>query len=106
MTTLASPITPNGIGYATGHSPTGAEELFDLLERPAWQKDALCREPKYAGVQFFPERGDDTRAAKRVCSGCLVRDECIAFALEMGERFGVWGGTSERERRRLRRSAA
>jgi WhiB family redox-sensing transcriptional regulator len=50
---------------------------------------------------FYPERGYGTRAAKAVCAACPVRPECLAYALERGERFGVWGGMSERERRRL-----
>ncbi|HSP04945.1 MAG TPA: WhiB family transcriptional regulator [Acidimicrobiales bacterium] len=53
---------------------------------------------------FFPDRGESLEPAKRICSECVVRDECLEHALASGERFGVWGGTSERERRRLRRT--
>ncbi|MCO8127862.1 WhiB family transcriptional regulator [Acidimicrobiia bacterium EGI L10123] len=53
---------------------------------------------------FFPDRGESLEPAKRICSECVVRDECLEHALASGERFGVWGGTSERERRRIRRS--
>lgn len=63
-----------------------------------------CRE--HPDVNFFIDRGEDSRPAKAVCAGCLVRGECLDFALSGPERFGVWGGTSERERRRLRRSAS
>ncbi|MFP5577158.1 MAG: WhiB family transcriptional regulator [Acidimicrobiia bacterium] len=52
---------------------------------------------------FFPDRGESLEPAKRICGECVVRDECLEHALRNGERFGVWGGTSERERRRLRR---
>ncbi|MFP5322758.1 MAG: WhiB family transcriptional regulator [Acidimicrobiia bacterium] len=52
---------------------------------------------------FFPDRGESLEPAKAVCAECVVRDECLEFALAAGERFGVWGGTSERERRRIRR---
>lgn len=55
---------------------------------------------------FFPERGASTREAKEVCRGCVVREECLEFALSNGEKFGIWGGMSERERRRLRRARA
>lgn len=68
-----------------------------------WRADALCQ---YTDPEaFFPEKGRSTAAAKRVCTACPVRAACLAFALERRERFGVWGGTSERERREiLRRS--
>ena len=52
---------------------------------------------------FFPERGASTREAKEVCRGCVVRLDCLEFALVNGEKFGIWGGLSERERRRLKR---
>jgi len=52
---------------------------------------------------FFPDRGESLEPAKRICGECVVRDECLEYALDSGERFGVWGGTSERERRRIRR---
>lgn len=53
---------------------------------------------------FFPERGASTREAKAVCGACVVKDECLEFALRTNEKFGIWGGTSERERRRMRRA--
>jgi WhiB family redox-sensing transcriptional regulator len=52
---------------------------------------------------FFPERGASTRESKEVCRGCEVRHDCLEFALQNGEKFGIWGGLSERERRRIRR---
>ncbi|MDQ4130171.1 MAG: WhiB family transcriptional regulator [Actinomycetota bacterium] len=55
---------------------------------------------------FFPEKGGSTREAKRICSACEVREECLEYALANDERFGIWGGMSERERRRLRRLAS
>ena len=51
---------------------------------------------------FFPEKGGSTREAKRVCVRCDVRAECLEYALANDERFGIWGGLSERERRRIR----
>jgi WhiB family redox-sensing transcriptional regulator len=65
-----------------------------------WRLDALCAETDPEA--FFPEKGGSTREAKRVCTGCTVRAECLEFALTNDERFGIWGGLSERERRRLR----
>jgi WhiB family redox-sensing transcriptional regulator len=66
-----------------------------------WQERALCAQTDPEA--FFPEKGGSTREAKRICSGCEVRAECLDYALAQDERFGIWGGLSERERRRLRR---
>ncbi|RBY77816.1 WhiB family transcriptional regulator [Geodermatophilus sp. TF02-6] len=69
----------------------------------AWQERALCAETDPEA--FFPEKGGSTREAKKICTGCEVRAECLEYALANDERFGIWGGLSERERRRLRRRA-
>src|SRR5439155_16769605 len=74
------------------------------FEGRSWQDEANC-----LGVDpdlFFPERGASTREAKEVCRGCVVRTECLEYALANGEKFGIWGGMSERERRRIRRARA
>jgi WhiB family redox-sensing transcriptional regulator len=55
--------------------------------------------------RFFPEKGGSTRDAKKICTGCEVRGECLEYALSNDERFGIWGGLSERERRKLRKRA-
>ena len=78
---------------------TGADEGAE----PAWQDRALCAQTDPEA--FFPEKGGSTREAKRVCRGCEVRAECLEYALAHDERFGIWGGLSERERRRLKRQA-
>lgn len=65
----------------------------------AWQDDALCAQ--VAQEMFFPEKGGSTRDAKRICDGCDVKAQCLAYALETGQRFGIWGGLSERQRRAL-----
>src|SRR2546421_13073231 len=73
-------------------------------EERTWQDNANC-----LGVDpdlFFPERGASTREAKEVCRACIVRVECLEYALMNGEKFGIWGGMSERERRRIRRARA
>jgi WhiB family transcriptional regulator, redox-sensing transcriptional regulator len=69
----------------------------------AWQEQALCAQTDPEA--FFPEKGGSTREAKRICVGCEVKAECLEYALASDERFGIWGGLSERERRRLKRSA-
>jgi WhiB family transcriptional regulator, redox-sensing transcriptional regulator len=75
----------------------------DEGEEQDWQERALCAQTDPEA--FFPEKGGSTREAKRICSGCDVRAECLDYALAHDERFGIWGGLSERERRRLRRAA-
>lgn len=72
-----------------------------LLQPVEWQANARCHEvdPEI----FFPERGGSSKAARAVCNGCEVRMQCLEYALNNKEQFGIWGGTSERERRRLRR---
>ena len=76
-----------------------ARQAARLGQRPAWHDLARCAETD--PEMFFPEKGESVRPAKRVCAGCEVRAECLQDALDRGERFGVWGGLSERERRVL-----
>ena len=82
-------------------SYTAPIDLVAWLARPTWMQDAACR-----GVDpdlFYPERGADTTKPKGICRGCPVRGDCIDYALINVEKFGIWGGFSERERRALRR---
>ena len=81
----------------------GDDDGDDLTEVMGWQEQALCAQTDPEA--FFPEKGGSTREAKRVCVGCEVRAECLDYALANDERFGIWGGLSERERRRLKREA-
>ncbi len=77
--------------------------LVDQDERP-WASFAACR-----GVDpnlFFPTEEQDASAALRICQGCPVQQECLEWALESRVRYGVWGGTTERDRRRLTRRSA
>ncbi len=76
----------------------GAQEDDEAL---GWQERALCAQTDPEA--FFPEKGGSTREAKRVCTGCEVRAECLEYALANDERFGIWGGLSERERRKLKK---
>lgn len=73
------------------------EDLAEL----EWQDQALCSQTDPEA--FFVEKGGSTRPAKSVCRNCTVRAECLEYALDNDERFGVFGGMSERERRRLQR---
>lgn len=80
--------------------PVELQALLSTVDR-TWQSRANCM-----GVDpelFFPERGSSTREAKEVCRGCVVREDCLEYALANSEKFGIWGGMSERERRRVRR---
>ncbi len=69
----------------------------------AWQSDSLCAQTDPEA--FFPEKGGSTRDAKKICTSCEVRTQCLEYALQNDERFGIWGGLSERERRKLRKRA-
>jgi WhiB family transcriptional regulator, redox-sensing transcriptional regulator len=83
----------------------GQTVVADLLgNAPEWQERALCSQTDPEA--FFPEKGGSTREAKRICSRCEVKSECLEYALGHDERFGIWGGLSERERRKLKRRAA
>ena len=79
--------------------------VADLLgNAPECQEHALCSQTD--PEDFFPEKGGSSREAKRICAECPVRIECLNYALRRDERYGVWGGMSERERRRLKRMAS
>lgn len=99
MTTLRSRID--------GTLPQDWTELYTLAalfdpDPGEWQSRALCAQvdPEL----FFPEKGGTDRPAKQVCQGCEVRPECLAYALEHGEHFGVWGGLSRPERLKLKQT--
>ena len=81
-----------------------ALELGDI---PAWTRDALCVEPVYIGLPWFPERSESATEAKAVCARCLVRAECLDYAMSnpVARSHGVCGGTSPRERRPPNRRA-
>lgn len=70
----------------------------------AWQSDSLCAQTDPEA--FFPEKGGSTRDAKKICESCDVAAQCLEYALANDERFGIWGGLSERERRKLRKLAS
>jgi WhiB family redox-sensing transcriptional regulator len=78
--------------------------MMELPVVPEWYADGLCSQtdPEI----FFPLKGGNTGAAKKVCRRCPVRAQCLAVALDEPLLEGVWGGTSPRERKDLRKRAA
>jgi WhiB family transcriptional regulator, redox-sensing transcriptional regulator len=96
-----------GPADAPGSRRSAVSEPVDYIpseeEELEWQERALCAQTDPEA--FFPEKGGSTREAKKVCLSCEVRSECLEYALGHDERFGIWGGLSERERRRLKKEA-
>lgn len=70
-------------------------------KRPAWMRDALCLE--YPAQWWYVGPYESGKRAKQVCRRCLVRQECLAFAIEHAERYGIWGGFDHHSFRRLHR---
>jgi WhiB family redox-sensing transcriptional regulator len=65
----------------------------------SWRQHGACRglDPEI----FYPVSEEEADAAKAVCAGCSVRQPCLEYALGSRERDGVWGGATEKERRRI-----
>lgn len=102
--TNMEPATEGGIEMGGRPHLSLVPERFEPEPEPAddqWQERALCAQTDPEA--FFPEKGGSTREAKRICLGCEVKDACLEYALANDERFGIWGGLSERERRRIKR---
>lgn len=79
-------------------------EFGAVLKRPAWHAKAACRGD---GVDsFFPASHEDSSGVIAICVACPVKTECLNYALEDPSLKGVWGGTSARQRSRLRRQAS
>jgi WhiB family redox-sensing transcriptional regulator len=93
-------VDPVRLGVPGVRQPSVGESDDNPL---AWQSDSLCAQTDPEA--FFPEKGGSTRDAKKICASCEVRVHCLEYALENDERFGIWGGLSERERRKLRKRA-
>ena len=79
-------------------------DVLNITGPPAWMTGGVCAQVD--PDLWFPEKGGSTREAKALCARCPVHPECLAYALAHDERFGVWGGASERARRRMRRSVS
>ena len=72
-----------------------------LMTAASWRKRAACR-----GVDpevFYPVTDEEAGVAKAICASCPVREACLEYALSAREREGIWGGATERERRRILR---
>lgn len=83
-----------------------SSEVLEVVDfkQTGWRDRARCigKETRW----FYPERGGATKECKDFCSGCEVRNECFSFAIFHIEKHGIWGGTSERERRKYRKELA
>ena len=79
---------------------SGGPDFVNIVASPEWMAAGLCRQSDPA--LFFPESGHGSEDARAVCARCPVRAACLAYALAHRERYGVWGGLSERQRRHLR----
>jgi WhiB family redox-sensing transcriptional regulator len=95
-TEVAQPMTPKLAGVELS-------DFSGLVQRRPWMVRAACRGMKI-GI-FVTGRGEPTGEAKATCRRCQVRSECLAYALADPDMVGVWGGTSARERDRMRRGA-
>lgn len=69
-----------------------------------WENDTLCS-PLNAEL-FFPEEHQSHREAKKICHACPVSQDCLDYALEANEKFGIWGGLNQTERKKLKRKSA
>jgi hypothetical protein len=78
--------------------------LAQLLDRSAWHADALCVE--HPELDWFVGRGVSVGRQRAICARCAVRTECLADALDRQDQFGLWGGLTLAERRRLTAAAA
>jgi WhiB family redox-sensing transcriptional regulator len=77
---------------------------MSAADYPDWFEHALCSQTD--SESFYPNPGESTRPARKVCASCPVATQCLAYALANDERHGVWAGTTPDERARMRRGAA
>jgi len=75
--------------------------MTGALVPPAWTQEGLCgqSDPEL----FFPDKGESGKVAKRICLACPVRTACLRWAVDTQQQWGVWGGMTSRERRRIRK---
>ena len=78
----------------------GADLFVPAGSATDWQENSLCSQADPEA--FFPEQGASSRDAKKLCLSCSVRDECLQYAIDHDERFGIWGGLTEKERRKIK----
>ena len=103
--TLPADTSSSGPGRHSTPGDVGeCADVSILGQRPSWQRRAACR-GKGCDPWFATTREAED-AARAVCEPCPVRRECLAYALASPELVGIWAGTDERERRRMRRASA
>ncbi len=95
--------------YLTSLSGPSAKELSaveidDLENAETWEEFANCKATDTN--LFFPERGASSKEGKAVCSDCVVREQCLEESLSRYDTHGIWGGTSDRQRRRIKEQRA
>jgi WhiB family transcriptional regulator, redox-sensing transcriptional regulator len=90
----ASPSSTTPSPSSTGPSGGSSEDSIT-----AWMSGGNCR--NYPPAVFFPSDGVGVDRARKICADCPVTDQCLEYALEERIEHGVWGGCSERERRRI-----
>ncbi len=85
--------------------------VADVVEELEWQEEAACN--SYPNVVFFGEEGESElerqareRRAKAVCRQCPVLESCLEFAMETNQKYGIWGGLTDKERASLKRRRA
>lgn len=89
------------VGLMLGHD---VPDIAEVLGRPTWEARAAC---KGLDVELFvPPLGRNGEAGRAICRRCVVREECLEYALADVTLSGIWGGTSERDRRAMRRASA
>lgn len=95
-------------GFSTDGTSRSSEQRSELRTylssallrwHEPWMAEAICAQTDPEA--FYPEKGEATADAKRICQGCPVRQVCLEYAMEHKELFGVWGGLSVRDRRKL-----
>lgn len=93
---MSRPVRARPLRGATGVGD--ARDLAGVVRPPQWVAHALCA--RVDPELFYPQKGGSTRDATRICTRCPVRPQCLAYALDRNERFGVWGGLSAPQRHR------
>lgn len=85
--------------------------VADVVEELDWQEEALCR--TLPNILFFGEEGESElerqgreHRAKAVCDRCPVAEPCLEFAMETNQKYGIWGGLTDKERASLKRRRA
>ena len=76
---------------------------MDMGHDISWMPDGNCHNKPHLTSLLYAVYAEEIRRAKRICEGCPVASECLKYALDTRQNFGIWGGKSESERRWIRR---